>query len=336
MALVVSRRGNIVPAVAAGVVIPKRRANRARRSQAGNTNNGARLRQLAMFQPQVQRVPPPPPVGRRRNRRRARGSVLSAPATFGFAQAGGQPRFASSTLGGCTVSHSEIIRSPNGSTAFTGVALAMVPNNFAWLDGLAKNFSRYRWLSLRIDYVTASPTSQGGTIGMGATYDALDALPNSMAEMNALAHSFVGPVWTQPGQTMHSVSYDATRWSRPWYSYTNVSQVPNGAATTAVPSYLLFATQTQVNGQLVGHIVATYTMEFLDPIPARINTGASTQSFLVKEFANKDEETKEIRTIDERISAITDAVSALVLPGGSQRAIGPSSVSEPASTPRMK
>lgn len=248
-----------------------------RNARRGNTNTALVVRgatqtmrqvpsqALVLAEPRRQRAP-----GRRNQRRRVPfGTPTTAPATYGLAMTGGAPRIsASSTVGGCVVSHSEILDSPTGTTDFSVNRYAMVPNVFAWLNGLGANWSRFRWLSLRADYVTASPTSQGGTIALGATYDTPGELIESLSEMKALAHSFVGPVWQQAGLTQHSVVYDCQRWSKPYYSY---NSGPARLPISYIPAFLQFGKQTQVNGQVIGHVVVSYTIEFLDPIPSRVN-----------------------------------------------------------------
>lgn len=265
-AIVLSRTGT-------SVALPRNR-----RQIRGNTNKTAlvvrganqnnnmqlvRYRQLAPPQRQQPRVRAP------RNRGTRSNVLSSVPQAYGLSMTGGAPQYRSApTRGGIVVSHSEIVLSPTTTQAFTVQRMALVPNIFAWLQGLARCFSRYRWLSLRADFVTSSSTNVGGSVAMGATYDVPGELPNSLAEMKALAHSFVGPVWSTPGTIQHSVVYDGSRWSKPYYSY---NSNPPSQPVTYIPAFLHFAAATTTNGQPLGNVVISYAIEFLDPIPARIN-----------------------------------------------------------------
>jgi hypothetical protein len=274
MSLIVSRRGNIVSPQGTGgqTSISLSGGRRRNNQQRGIVRNGA----TRAPQQIIVRAAPSSPAGAGRRRRRRGGAgglgiPLQAPATFGVSMGGGFPTFRSmNTPGTCgiSVSHSEILTTVNGSTAFSGLRIPMVPSVFAWVQGVGVNFSRFRWTSLRADFVTASPTSQGGTIAMGAVYDEADTLPNSIGEMKSLAHSIVAPVWGQPGTVSHSTVFDPSRWSKPWYSFTTANAA---AANFYSPAYLVFGRQTQNNGQPIGHLVVTYTIEMIDPVPSRIN-----------------------------------------------------------------
>lgn len=277
MSLIVSRRGNIVANTGAQrtlVVSGRRRRN----NQSGN-NQGAssNAQQLILRSAQVL---PGVAGSRPRRRRRARGVVtsVSAPATYGGVMVGGRPTYRSSTKeGGMIVSHSEILSSELGTNGFEATRWAMVPSVFPWLEGVAHNWSRFRWLSLSVEFVTSSPTSQGGSVAMGASYDEIDQLPSSIGEMKELAHSCVLPVWSTPGSVPHRVVFDCSNWGRPNYSFLPIGTgegpgpVLPDSLQAYVPGYFTFGKATQVNGQQIGHVVVRYVIEFLDPIPSRIN-----------------------------------------------------------------
>nr|UHS71608.1 MAG: putative coat protein [Barnaviridae sp.] len=269
MSLIVSRRGNVVsPRAGMPPVLVARQPRRVARQR--GTQQGARQPTQLI----VQAAPSTPSGTGRRRRRRAAVSVSAAPIAYGGSMGGGYPAMrASSTPGTCgvVISHTEVIDSINGSTSFSGIRYPMVPAIFSWLNGVGRNFSRFRWLSLKAEFVTASPTSQGGSIAMGAIYDSEDQFPDSITEMMGLAHSHVAPVWSQPGLVSHRTVFDPTRWSKPWYPYGSGGLV--GVSDTYSPAFLLFGRETQVNGQLIGHLVVTYSIEMVDPIPANINIG---------------------------------------------------------------
>lgn len=194
---------------------------------------------------------------------------MSAPATNGaMMRTGGFPRFASGTNGTVLVSHSELLFTMVGTTGYTSETWPVTPYVLPWLSGVARNFSRFRWRNVRFEFVTSSPTSQGGSVAMGVTYDRAELNPSSLAEVAAMAHSFVGPVWTQPGQTLHSCALDPTRWSKPWYTFGFTGTTADEQDYT--PAWITFAKQTQVNGQPIGQVLVTYDIEMVDPIPSRL------------------------------------------------------------------
>jgi len=68
--------------------------------------------------------------------------------------------------------------------------------------------------------------------------------------------------------------FDATRWSKQYYSYTQ-AEFPEVDASIYTPAWLQFGQQTGNSvpgGDIIGHIVVSYTIELIDPIPARLQT----------------------------------------------------------------
>ena len=224
--------------------------------------------------------------------------------------AGNIPSYsASQSRGGCVISGHEIIWSPLGSESFSTTKVAMIPNTFSWLRGVSKNWSRYHWLNLRAEFITAVGTNTPGSISMGATYNVLTQDPQDQNEMSALAHSFVGPIWGNAGTSLHTVQFDSTRWSKPWWTYTANPQVDYNEF---VPAWLWFAT-SGTTGDAVGHIVVHYTIELLDPIPARMNE-ASLLDFIKttrKEESKKPSHESLLITLYEEVRNLKIAAANL-------------------------
>lgn len=176
------------------------------------------------------------------------------------------------TPGTLMVEHCEIFTTIVGSNAFNSQRIALIPNNFVWLNSVATCFSRFRWKRIQMEYMTQSPTSQGGQVALGATYDGGEQVPAAaVAEVAAMAHSQLIPTW-MPGLN-RTVTYDCSRWSKPWYEYLQLDDIPTKFELNSyTPGYLNVGWQTQVNGQRVGDILCHYTIEFLDPIPTRLQT----------------------------------------------------------------
>jgi len=219
----------------------------------------------------------PPGQGLSRSARRRRGASNGTSRVSNFAMAsaygqvtslGGRPNYRTSPMGGIIISHKEVVSTVLGSTAFSSYEMFVIPQAFTWVSGLAQNFSRYRWLRIRYEFVTNSPTSQAGTVAMGAVYDHDDRPPETLAEVQALAHSWMGPVWSPPGSVLGGVEIDCSRMNNMWYPYKNPFEA---ADSSNVPALIRIGIETQVNGQIVGHVVAHYELELIDPIPRRMN-----------------------------------------------------------------
>nr|UHS71555.1 MAG: putative coat protein [Barnaviridae sp.] len=210
------------------------------------------------------------PRRNRPRRRRANNNIsFPVPQAISSLLVGGRPRYRATGSNLCVSNH-EVLREVLGTTSFGVVYTMCIPAAFTWLRGIATSFSRYRWNKLSFRWVTSSPTSQAGTVAMGALYEWTDTnrVLSGMNQMLSLAHSFMTPVWGGPNGVIGSVTFDPTRWSKPWYCY-NVPTEKEGF-DEFVPAWLVLATQTQVNGQSIGHIICEYEIEFLDPVPSEL------------------------------------------------------------------
>lgn len=244
----------------------------ASRSRTGNSRN----KRVAVVRPPpasivVRQAPSLPaqvvtlrtPKPRRNSRSEAR---ISAPSAYGSVFQNQPPRF-TGAKGSLRISHTEMFADELGTTSFSGVEFPMIPNSFKWLKTLAASFSRFRWIKLEVKFVTNSPTSQGGTVGLGAQYDGLDLVPVDMSEVSQMAHAWVGPVWSANSA---GLKFDCSKWSKPYYPY-NVNPVSLEDAVSYIPAKVFLGIQTQVNGQVIGRMMVDYTIELIDPIPARLN-----------------------------------------------------------------
>lgn len=286
------------------VIVSKRAGGGVTITTPASANNMQLVRVPRRSQPQqrnqvVVRAVQPPSGGqvsssrkRRRNRRSTVGSLaVQRPSTFGGAFMSSQARY-SGANGTLVMQHCETGDTILGTSAFSGVAIPMVPNSFPYLKGLAQNFSRYRWRSLSASFITASPTSQGGMVGMGAKYDRLEDSPQNLSELSSMSHGWVGPVWGAPGTRVTTLVFDCARWSKPWYSYFEGPSLPGQDEISYVPAYLVFGKETQVNGQVIGRIEFSYSIEFSDPIPSRLqlSTSAAKAALQPTEFGSQDKE----------------------------------------------
>lgn len=329
MALLLSNRQRralgLVPAPQRQLVAPAPR----RRRRANRSSTALVLARTGLQQPVGQQRPQGlivPPRQRNRGVRRRAGAQLSlgtVPSAFSTRLSGGRPIYNGRRE--MVVSNSEVLATLNGTNGFSGNRWAVVPQAFTWLDGIASCFSRYRWLDVRFEFITASPTSQGGSIAMGAGYDVADQQPNSLQEVAAMSHGVLEQVWSGAGGGLEVV-FDCSKWNQSFYSYVKIPDagVPNKEIRgyqAYIPGFLYFGRDTQVNGQTIGQIRAHYTICLEDPIPARLNTeSAAVGSVKVVERWGVDDASRQHPptfeevglSLAERIAETSDVVDSLV------------------------
>lgn len=96
------------------------------------------------------------------------------------------------------IKHREVVAYNAGS--FSPFATHINPCNlklFPWLSGIAKMYERYRFVSLKFDYVPACPST---TLGMRATaidYDPSDDTPGTIMLMLTYKTATSGPLWAK-------------------------------------------------------------------------------------------------------------------------------------------
>ncbi len=172
-----------------------------------------------------------------------------------------------------------------GATTFNRVDLC--PASLPWLNGVASNYSKYRWTNLQLFYIPACPTSQFGVVAMGLTYDDNDpTLGVTTALVQQLYRAVSGPVWAgyDGASALNSDSMqvpngamccvlDCGKLDKPYYKYATTAQI--AAMSTQeqgiyIPAQLLWATDNGV-AATVGNIVVKYTVELIEPIPSVLN-----------------------------------------------------------------
>lgn len=172
-----------------------------------------------------------------------------------------------------------------GATASTRVDIT--PCNLPWLNGVALNYSKFRWLNLQVYYIPACPTSQFGQLAMGYVYDVNDSIAgNSVFLTQQLYHSVSGPVWAgyEGASGLGSNSYsiprgalamtlDTSKLEKPYYKYATLAQIGGMSgpeAGTYIPASVLIATDAGV-AATVGNLLVKYEVELIEPVPAALN-----------------------------------------------------------------
>jgi hypothetical protein len=220
------------------------------------------------------------------------------------------------------ISRKEIFMTLTGSTAFTGVALALIPSLFPWLDGIALNFSQFRWRKLCVYYQTTSPTTYSGDVSLGAIYSD-GSSPNSIAEVNSLAHGRTYPVWDKDGM-LNPMVLDTAMTEKNKYSYISRDELGNldvRDQVNYVPFWAVVGWQTSVNGQQIGRIFVDYEIEFFNPIPQRMNVPAAnveTDTSAVRMLGAKAPKASDFVDPEAQVASALTLLTKLVLTQGGQ------------------
>lgn len=170
-----------------------------------------------------------------------------------------------------------------GATSVARVLL--MPNSMAWISGVAQNFSKWRWLRVRLVYVPSCSTATSGTFAMGLGYDNQDATGSSLTNVQAMYNSVSCPSWGGADgsgaltgndfppitPTTVAMDLDVSRLSLPWYPYS--STVPSGIdANQNVPAYVYLAsTGGPAAATAIGQVFCKFEVELIEPIPVILN-----------------------------------------------------------------
>jgi hypothetical protein len=164
----------------------------------------------------------------------------------------------------------------------------LCPASFAWLNGVAQNYSKFRWLMCHIYYLPTCPTSSSGVVAFGLTYDTNDSVVGlTLASVQQVYNSVSGPVWAgfdgtsglnnkSPNipQGAMAVPLDASRMDKPWYKYATTTQLGAMSAPEQamyVPASVLAATDSGVSVNGIGQLMVKYRIELIEPIAASAN-----------------------------------------------------------------
>nr|UHS72224.1 MAG: putative coat protein [Tombusviridae sp.] len=164
----------------------------------------------------------------------------------------------------------------------------LCPATFNWLNGLAVNYSKYRWLRLQIYYIPICPTTTAGVFAMGLTYDDNDAVTGgTVALVQQMNRSVSGPVWAgyDGASGLNSTGYaippgsiaidvDVDKFDKPYYKYATGAQIAAMSLVDAgiyVPSMLVISSDSGAATQSVGLVMAKYSIELIEPVPSVLN-----------------------------------------------------------------
>jgi len=149
----------------------------------------------------------------------------------------------------------------------------LIPSSFAWLTGVAQNYSQWNWRYLKISYIPFCSTSTAGRFGMGLTYDAGDTTATTMAQVIQLDRSVVAPVWGTNDKSV-DIIVPTDRLFGKNYRYINGANY--GALASATdknvycPALVMYGTDSGVAGS-AGTLMVEYEVELFDPMVSALN-----------------------------------------------------------------
>lgn len=244
-----------------------------------STSRAMVVRSRVVQQPLV--VARTPATARRRARRRAtrpRGSILARQtmaASAGASVVARPPVYSGGNPGELIISHEEILGSIQGGS-FRATRDPMIPSQFAWLDGVSKNFSQFKWESLTAYFQTSVGTGINGEVALGWIFD-WDSAPTDAIEAQCLHNNVASPPWSN---LCVPTSVNTGEFGKPRYSYISHTQYENldpNDCDTYVPCWLVSTAETSLGG-VVGRVRVKYRIRLSNPIPSRMNDpqGAAT------------------------------------------------------------
>nr|1X36_A Chain A, Coat protein [Sesbania mosaic virus] len=200
----------------------------------------------------------------------------------------------SSSRGGITVlTHSELSAEIGVTDSIVVSSELVMPYTVGtWLRGVAANWSKYSWLSVRYTYIPSCPSSTAGSIHMGFQYDMADTVPVSVNQLSNLRGYVSGQVWSGSAglcfingtrcsdtSTAISTTLDVSKLGKKWYPYKTSADyatavgVDVNIATPLVPARLVIALLDGSSSTAVaaGRIYCTYTIQMIEPTASALN-----------------------------------------------------------------
>jgi len=185
------------------------------------------------------------------------------------------------------ITNTELIYDVNTAPLNVDVRIAMIPGETAWVDGIAKNFSKWQLRYLRYIYIPTCNASTNGYIVMSPGYDHFDVIPLAPAQLQRGFRSVTAPVWAgwEGASCLHSygvkmapgavaIEIDVCEFksgnelSKYPYISNPIFQAANGVTKNLYsPGYLDFIVTSSVSGELF----CQYQYELFEPIDPVVN-----------------------------------------------------------------
>lgn len=163
--------------------------------------------------------------------------------------------------------------------------LPLIPSAFAWLSGVAQNYTRWQWESLEVFYIPQCSTTTNGLVGMAFIYDPRDGPITSMSRLSVLSNAVLNPPWagSQGASLLHTgkVHPEAIvmkpdpkiyKDTRPYISFTNFTGLSSADQLIYASLWIDTATANSTStSTVVGGLYIRYRVRLSDPIVSSIN-----------------------------------------------------------------
>ncbi len=176
--------------------------------------------------------------------------------------------------------------------AFSSNRAFFAPWNYTWLNGIAQNYSKFRWVKLRYIYVPNCPTTTAGQMVLSLGFSTSDGAVTSMQQAQQAFHSITSPPWagyegaiclSEPDKAAPSgaiiTTVDVNRFGTgsglTYYKYT--TQATWNTFSTSereayAPGYINISTSGSNVALLeIGNLFIQYEIELIEPIANAIN-----------------------------------------------------------------
>jgi hypothetical protein len=188
-------------------------------------------------------------------------------APVSFSQRVTMPKPKMSTVNGdAVIKHREYVGTVSGSTTFNCSSYPINPglnSVFPWLNSIAANYDKYRFRSLKFDYVPAVSSATVGRITLAFNYNAGDSIPVSKQQIFSVAPNEEQAVWCPLSMNVPTISETL---------YTREYLVQGQDIKTFDIGQLLLATDLCAGSGIIGELYVEYEIAFQKPHPQSLTT----------------------------------------------------------------
>lgn len=191
--------------------------------------------------------------------------LVAVPVSIGQRTGYGRGPAFSGTAGRLRVAHREYFSDIVGSVLFSNIQIAVNPglsNLMPWLNRLAVNWERYRFVSLRFIYQTFRPTTDTGTVILAFDPDATDYSPQNKSEVLGYADNVRSNTYLPS-----SLSISATSLAKATWRYVRNEATPADYQDARLndAGLLNVSVEGQASSAAIGELSVEYVVEFETP-----------------------------------------------------------------------
>lgn len=260
-------------------------------------------------------------------------STSSAPVAYSSRSKATVPSMASRPSDGSVRIHRTEFVGSVSNGAVTGYALTATsastpgydinPANglvFPWLSGIAVNYERFRFHSLRFRFIPSQPTTTAGRIYAAFDYDYDDAVPTSKTQLMSNLTKAECPVWQEMSLALMPSQLHA---DMPFKYVSLVTKSNFVEPRTAYCGFLVVAFDTPT-GYLSYDMEVSYDVELISPVFER---GSLWDSYTGKPFVNNltdtfpnvlDQDSKYMGEVIPKIYPLAGSPLRVVIPGANE------------------